>query len=180
MTKTFVLALALILIAGGVRSRVGASIPPPCSAPQSHELDFWVGDWDVRNPAGKVEGTDRITREFAGCVLEEHFLSDDRASYGSSFAFYDELHGQWHYTWVDNLGAFELLDGRRVGNSLVLSGWHIGRVHKHVVDRIAWTPLQRKVRQLWQASADGGRTWQTVTDVYYWPRRSQISRPAAR
>ena len=172
MTKTFVVALVLIVAAGGNRSRVSASSPIPCSAPQTHELDFWVGDWVVRNPAGKFEGTDRITREFAGCVLEEHFLSDDKASFGSSFAFYDELHGQWHYTWVDNFGAFELLDGHREGKSLILLGWHNGRMRKHVADRITWTPVQRKVRQLWQASTDGGRTWQTVTDVYYWPRHS--------
>jgi hypothetical protein len=36
------------------------------------------------------------------------------------------------------------------------------------LQRIAWTPLpDGRVRQLWEASNDGGKAWATVFDGYY-------------
>jgi hypothetical protein len=36
------------------------------------------------------------------------------------------------------------------------------------MERISWTPLPRgDVRQLWERSADGGRTWTVIFDGRY-------------
>jgi hypothetical protein len=36
------------------------------------------------------------------------------------------------------------------------------------VQRITWTPLpDGRVRQHWESTTDGGRTWSTVFDGYY-------------
>ena len=57
-------------------ANAGAQTPPaPCSASQSHAFDFWIGDWDVFAPSGKLAGTNRIERIY-GCVLHESWKAD--------------------------------------------------------------------------------------------------------
>ena len=35
------------------------------------------------------------------------------------------------------------------------------------VQRITWTPEENGLRQLWESSADGGKTWKSVFDGKY-------------
>ena len=36
--------------------------PGPCAAPEHHQFDFWLGDWEVRTPEGKLAGHNTISR----------------------------------------------------------------------------------------------------------------------
>lgn len=54
----------LVLIAGGTAGAADAPkapAPPPCCAAEHRQFDFRLGDWEVRDPAGKVVGRNRIT-----------------------------------------------------------------------------------------------------------------------
>jgi hypothetical protein len=60
-----VVALAMILVPGAARAQAPASPPPsptprPCSAPEHRQFDFWLGEWQVTGPSGKVAGTNSI------------------------------------------------------------------------------------------------------------------------
>jgi hypothetical protein len=140
-----------------------------CTVPQNRQFDFWLGSWTVRNYARALEGTDTVTREYGACVIQEVFRASDGSSYGSSFSFYDPSDARWHYTWVDNLGAFERFSGGRVGSSMVMSGTVRTRKGAMAQERMTWTPIGGgRLRQLWQVSVDGAH-WKTISDVYYWP-----------
>src|SRR5918996_1555494 len=70
--------LAVILLAGFTADSSPAPpspSPAPCAAPEYRQFDFWLGDWNVYNPAGALVGTNRVTREFDGCVLQEHWVA---------------------------------------------------------------------------------------------------------
>jgi hypothetical protein len=46
--------------------------PPPrpaCTTDEHRPFDFWMGEWEVRGPAGKVAGINRISQAFGGCAL---------------------------------------------------------------------------------------------------------------
>src|ERR1051326_8474286 len=49
----------------------------PCSGPEFHELDFWIGEWDAAWPASPGSpagtGTNRIEKVLDGCVVSENF-----------------------------------------------------------------------------------------------------------
>jgi hypothetical protein len=147
--------------------------PAPCTAPEYRQFDFWIGDWDVLDPAGKLLGTNRITREYAGCVLQEHWEArGPQAQRGSSFNTYYAGERRWHQTWVDSTGGFLLLDGGLVGQSMVLGGEMVGR-RGRLKHRITFTPLpDGRVRQFWESSPDGGQTWNVTFDGTY-VRRSR-------
>lgn len=146
------------------------TVPPaPCVSPQDRQFDFWLGDWNVTDPAGKPLGTNDVTRELRGCVLQEHWSGAGQyGGHGMSFNHYDAARKLWHQTWVDDSGGILYLDGEMHDGSMILSGKRIGRQGATVTDRITYTPRpDGTVRQWWQVSRDGGTTWATSFDGIY-------------
>lgn len=141
--------------------------PPPCSAPEHRQFDFWLGDWDVRGPAGKVVGRNVITRLHGDCVVFESWTSANGKVTGTSFNLYNAAGKRWHQTWVDSSGSLLQLDGGLQDGRMVLVS-----APAPAMNRITWTPLpDGRVRQLWEASSDNGTTWQTAFDGYYEKRK---------
>ena len=139
----------------------------PCAAPESHQFDFWIGSWEVRTPQGRVAGTNRIEPILGGCALQEHWKGA-RGMSGTSINMYDPATGKWHQTWMDDHGTLLLLDGAFQGGKMILSGVTRSAGGASTQQRITWTPLQGgKVRQLWESSEDGGKTWSVVFDGEY-------------
>ncbi len=163
LTILFVVTLAL-------PAHAVPNLTKHCIDPRSRQFDFWLGSFRVRNYAGQLEGRDSITRAYGDCVIQERFWSSDGASFGSSFSFFDARTQEWHYVWVDNLGAFEMYSGGRIGKSMVLEGQTRSKLGAIRLERMTWEPIGRgRVRQLWQTSNDSGKQWHTISDVYYWP-----------
>jgi hypothetical protein len=141
----------------------------PCAAPEYHQFDFWIGNWEVKNPEGEFEGTNRIDVIEGGCAIQEHWVGA-KGGTGTSFNTYDQGAHKWHQTWIDNHGGILILNGEFAGGKMTLSGEMASRVApgKTVLHRIAWTPLDANhVRQFWEVSRDGGKTWKTNFDGTY-------------
>ncbi len=139
---------------------------PACGASEHRAFDFWLGEWQVRTPDGKIAGTNRIASEYNGCILHERY-DTGRGYSGESLNIYDAGRKTWHQTWVDNSGTLLLLEGGLRNGSMVLEGQTIGtdaQVSKH---RITWTPnADGSVRQLWE-STDAKGQWSTAFDGMY-------------
>jgi hypothetical protein len=144
--------------------------PPPvqdCRAPEHREFDFWLGAWDVTNN-GKAAGTNRIEGDLSGCVLVEQWKSASGGR-GTSLNFFDRRKKSWHQTWIDAQGNALELDGALVGKSMILkSAPQRDASGKTAIQRITWTPnADGSVRQHWESSNDGGKTWTTAFDGRY-------------
>ena len=143
-----------------------AAAATPCESPQYREFDFWIGDWQVHTPAGKLAGTNRISREYGGCVLHERY-DTGRGYSGESLNTYDPGRKAWHQTWVDTAGALLLLEGGLRGPSMVLEGQTVAPDTKTTKHRITWTPsADGSVRQLWESTDADGR-WTVSFDGKY-------------
>lgn len=143
-----------------------ASAAGPCAAPERHQFDFWIGNWRVTDASGAFQGTNDVTAEFGGCVVQEHWKGSD-GSRGSSFNTYLPGRKQWQQTWVDSNGLTLQLYGGLQDGSMVLSGTRVTKAGT-VVDRIAWTTLpDGRVRQHWQESNAGAQVWKEIFDGYY-------------
>lgn len=137
-----------------------------CSSPEHRQFDFWVGSWTVTGPNGRAAGTNRIERVLGGCALIERW-SGASGSQGTSLNYYDAAERAWFQSWMDDQGQpLRLRGGLRDGRMVLeAEAADSGRV---VVQRITWTPLDGgRVRQHWERSDDGGRTWATVFDGLY-------------
>jgi hypothetical protein len=141
--------------------------PSPCSSAEYRQFDFWVGDWQVATPDGKPAGANTIERTLDGCVLRESWRGAG-GSRGTSYNIYDASRKQWHQTWVDNQGQLLQLDGGLRDGRMVLSGETIDSTGKRTEQRITWERVGKdQVRQLWESSSDGGRTWAIAFDGLY-------------
>lgn len=162
----------LLLLVGDVTPTASPSPQPkPCSAPEHRQLDFWVGDWDVTMPNGKVAGRNTITSEYGGCVVQEHWEGRGGVT-GSSFNTWEPATKTWHQVWVDNGGTLLMLRGKREGDAMVLEGEvpnADGTKVRHSL-RLQSLPDGR-VKQLWRTSEDGGTTWAVAFDGTYTRRK---------
>ena len=141
----------------------------PCSSPEYRQFDFWIGDWEVTS-GGQLAGANHIHPVHNGCALQENWQgSGEGGISGSSYNIYDKSTGQWHQTWVDGSGTLLQLDGGIEGGVMVLSGERLARDGSGLArHRISWTPnTDGSVRQLWEASKDGGATWAVLFDGLY-------------
>jgi hypothetical protein len=143
--------------------------PKPCSSPEYRQFDFWLGDWDVTE-AGKPAGVNRITSILGGCAVREEWKGASGLT-GTSLNMWDSAKKQWSQTWVDDKGNVLLLTGGRQGPKMVLEG-EKPQGKGTVRSRITWTPVAGgHVRQLWESSTDGGKTWTKEFDGDYAPKK---------
>jgi hypothetical protein len=138
-----------------------------CEAPEQRQFDFWVGEWEVAGPKGKVAGHNSITLLFDGCALREEW-SGAGGHRGTSLNAWVAERSVWHQTWVDSTGGVLLLEGGLRDGAMVMEGSapkpDTGGVVRH---RISWSATDADhLRQHWQTS-DDGEEWQTVFDGRY-------------
>jgi hypothetical protein len=159
-------ALLLATLFGSSLSVAAPAQPPPCTDAAHRAFDFWLGDWQVHKPDGKLAGHNRITREYGGCVIHEHYTGAAGYS-GESLNIYDASRKLWHQTWVDNGGLLLVLEGGIRDGAMVLEGQTTGADGVVAKQRITWTPNgDGSVRQLWEATNAKGE-WTTSFDGRY-------------
>jgi len=145
------------------------SAPSDCSAPEHHQFDFWIGEWTV-TVAGKPAGTNRIESVMKGCGVLERWTSA-RGSHGTSLNFYDRRTKTWTQAWIDEGGNALHLTGTFADGRMVLASAPRPTATGIDVQRITWLKNgDGTIRQLWEASSDGGRTWTVAFDGRYAPR----------
>jgi hypothetical protein len=161
------LLLSVLVMPANAQQADGASPHRSCSAPEHRQFDFWVGDWDVTNPAGKPAGHNRIEPILGGCALRETWAGAG-GSHGTSYNAWDRQRRRWHQTWVDDDGLVLRLDGGFEGGRMVLQGETVDSSGATVRNRITWQETAPgAVRQLWEVSSDGGETWRVIFDGRY-------------
>jgi hypothetical protein len=177
-SRTRFFVAAAILLAGaapawaqksGKKGLTPTPEPKPCTAAPYRQFDFWLGDWDVVDAAGKPAGKNHIVSVFDGCALQENWESAQGGK-GTSLNVYDAVTSHWHQTWVDDHAGLLELNGGLEDGKMVLVGARPSIKDKgsRVVHRITWTPIASdRVRQFWEFSKNEGRTWTTVFDGTY-------------
>jgi hypothetical protein len=134
---------------------------PRCSAAEYRQFDFWIGDWTVTS-GGEQAGTNNVTLEENGRLIHEHWTARDGGT-GQSLNYFDRSDQKWHQVWIDAQGGILQLAGTYVDNRLTLTGERPTLLHKLSFFRNS----DGTVRQLWESSRDGGKTWKTVFDGLY-------------
>jgi hypothetical protein len=174
MSKSLITAIVLALcfplpIAAEEAEPPAAPESGPCEAAEYRQFDFWIGEWTVTS-GDEAAGTNSVQPVHGGCALQENWRgSGEGGITGSSYNTYDSATGKWHQTWVDSNGGLLLLDGGMVDGSMVLAGRRPTRDGSgEASHRITWTPNpDGTVRQLWEASKDGGVNWSVLFDGLY-------------
>jgi len=167
MRRSRSFATTLLLIAAcGASGQAAETTSKSCTAAEHRQFDFWLGAWDVFDPSGTKVGDSRIERINDGCSVLENWSGAGGVT-GKSLNLYDAADQQWHQFWVDSSGSRLLLDGKFAAGKMILAAT-AHRSDKAVMQKITWSRnADGSVRQLWESSSDGGKTWTTSFDGKY-------------
>lgn len=173
----FVVILLTLILSGNAAAQLPepeADSPPACDdLARYHELDFWVGEWNVYVGNRRV-GQNRIEKILDGCAIMEHWTARDGGE-GKSLFFVD-YNGFWVQVWVTQLARTP----GGVKEKLMVTDAPEGTVRFQGVvrhpdagewlDRTTLTPNDDgSVHQLIEISEDNGATWNPTFDATYRP-----------
>jgi hypothetical protein len=141
-----------------------------CSSPESKQLDFWLGEWELSYVEDGKPGKsrNRITKTLDGCaVLEEFTGAPGTPLDGRSVSTYDRLTKRWKQAWVDNTASYLDFSGGMQDGRMVFAR-EMQRDGKTIGQRMVFEDVQRdSLRWLWQKSQDGGKSWTTQWEIQY-------------
>jgi tetratricopeptide (TPR) repeat protein len=137
----------------------------PCKyKPENRQLDFWLGEWDVQ-VAGQTIASSRIETLLDGCGVQENWMPLGGPE-GKSWNFFNPATGKWEQLWLSN-GNVLKLEGSLQDGVMRMEGTRGGAMNK-----MSYTPLAGgRVRQVWDISTDGGKTWSSSFDGIYIPKK---------
>ena len=145
-----------------------------CSGAAFHQLDFWIGKWDVFDAkTGARAGSSVIEGVYGGCAIRENW--SEPGFVGGSLNIYSASDAKWHQTWVDQSGVLREFVGEPEGERLVIVAKERSRKdpHKEVLIRISLNPTNdHGVHQFSDYSTDNGKTWSYRYDYVYKPSPS--------
>lgn len=181
LLSTLVLISAPILVAAATPTVAPpsrqADAPPACDDLDGfHELDFWVGEWNVYSPDDRLQGRNRIEKVLGGCAVVESWTATGGGE-GRSLFYYNRFTDTWKQVWVTGLATVpggvkeKTLVERLDGGAVRFQGQIVRPDGSTYLDRTTLTPLEDgRVEQRIQVSMDDGETW-TDGWVGYYVRR---------
>jgi hypothetical protein len=132
------------------------------------ELDFWIGEWDVRWDGGA--GTNSVSAELDGVVFMERFESVDLRGLSLSVKDGDT----WRQTWVDSNGTYLVLQGGPAGDD-----FHLGCVRDSGSFRMRFTEITTtSIVWLWERRVDGRWVLEWRIDYARQPSNNVEAAPA--
>ncbi|MBL7979447.1 MAG: tetratricopeptide repeat protein [Bacteroidetes Order II. Incertae sedis bacterium] len=141
----------------------------PCMyQPEYRKFDFWVGKWDVKI-SGQLVGKNTIEIISNGCALLENWTATSGGA-GKSINFYDPVLSKWKQTWVGGQGGpMEFVEVRSDENAMIFEANITNPTDKKTkITRLSFTKeVNGDVRQHFEDSFDGGKTWQSTFNALY-------------
>jgi hypothetical protein len=142
--------------------------PYDCTAQGHHrDFDFWLGQWEVRGKAGKIQGHNSITANQKGCLLEEAWTSATGGT-GQSINYYNPVTEQWQQLWVDaGASIIDIRGGLKKGSMELVGSIFYYKEGLKKGFRGRWTLLpDGRVRQFFEEQNEDGE-WKVWFDGYY-------------
>jgi hypothetical protein len=186
--RRYTLIILLALFAGAQEAPAVETAPPPCTAPEFRQFDFWVGEWDLvsHSPvAGKDEWqvdagtpTDHVEVVLGGCGLLQRWegVPDSATAVpfrGMSLSRWDPALGKWRQAWIDNQGPMLEFTGEFKDGRMELYSPPRKSDGKTIVMRQVFRDITRDaMRWPWERSEDGGQTSTPVWNLDYRRRAS--------
>ncbi len=164
------LSLVVLFLSTGI---IFAQQQGACTSEEHRQFDFWVGEWEVKNPNDQIVGSSKIELVSNNCAILENWKSS-KGSEGKSLNYYSILDKQWHQKWIGSNGIPIEFSGIYNANAKALeySGKGVGQGGVSLLNKLTFYHLSdTHVRQLWEQSTDEGKTWNTVFDGHYYRKK---------
>jgi hypothetical protein len=139
-----------------------AAATAPCAAAEYHQLDFWVGKWDVYPTGNNKLVAHSLIESVYGCGIRENWMPLNNHP-GGSLSVYVPADKHWEQFWVDSGGSRAFFTGGWDGKAMVITGKWAGPLVRMTYTKNA----DGSVRQLGEQSTDDGKNWSPSFDFTY-------------
>lgn len=129
------------------------------------QVDFWLGEWNVRAENGTSVGEATVFSDLNGCMVQADF-SGVNGLLRRSFMVYDFPTGEWHRYLAENTGEFVKLSGTWDGATLMLTGVDESASGEPVEVRNVLRPEGDGVVETWEDRRANG-AWRLVSTRLY-------------
>lgn len=155
----FLVAIAVWLCASAPRA-LGATDAQSCGEnPNSRQLDFWLGNWNVAFPGIPSSATSKVYLDLDKCLLVESW-DGGKGHTGKNFLAFSPDDNRWHGMFADNQGRVHIFEGKIEKGSAEFTGPSRGPNGENVLNRIKVRRVSdTQVQQSWEKSTDNGATW---------------------
>ena len=143
----------------------------PCAAAEYHQLDFWVGRWDVYPTGSDKLVAHSLIEPVYGCGIRENWMPLSNKP-GGSLSIYVPAEKRWEQFWIDSSGSRVFFTGGWNGSALVISGKWSGPLVRMTYSKNA----DGSVRQFGEQSTDDGKSWAPQFDFTYRPAAAPSER----
>ena len=133
-----------------------------------HQFDFWLGKWDVyKFGTDTLAGKSNIESIIDSVGLLENYSVIKGKYVGKSLNKYNPAKDRWEQYWIDNSGLTLFMTGGLLNDKMILDDALYGDP-KQGINQIVWEKMKNgSVRQTWNLSMDGGKTWSVLFDGEY-------------
>jgi catechol 2,3-dioxygenase-like lactoylglutathione lyase family enzyme len=142
-----------------------------CADPAGRALDFWIGDWEVRNARGQLAATSVIEPVAGGCGVVERYRGEPGPAgnryVGAGLHAFDPATTSWSQLWIDTRPAVTEMRGRSSGGGVTYEWIVTTEQGRPVRKRYLLSKVDDGVRQLGERSDDDGATWTVEFDLRY-------------
>ena len=138
--------------------------------PEYRQFDFWIGEWEVKNPNEVLVGSSKVELVVGDCLILENWTSSS-GSDGKSMNYYNMFDQKWHQKWIGSEGIpIEFVgEYNAERKSMDYTGKSIGQNGEQLDYKFTFFHLNDDhVRQLWEQTTDGGASWATIFDGHYY------------
>lgn len=144
---------------------------------QSRQFDFWVGRWNVFVD-GEKAAESKIELTLNGCLIIENYKNLKSGYAGKSINFYDVKKEKWVQVWTDIAGNVSRYTGQLKDRRMYFNGTNLSRDGEETMVRMEFTPNpDGSVRQLYEQSLNGGKTWKRLFDGMYRTAKTSTEGP---
>jgi len=164
----------------GFARRVKSNAFPCAEDPNARALDFWVGNWEVRDKAGNLMGHNTVDLVLGQCALIENW-SGAMGMSGKSIAVFNKEKKGWQQTWVTDRGEVLNYTNGEMSNGAMRFTARVTKMEKELMLRLSFYKIdENTVRQVGESSLDDGKTWTVNYDFTYTREGKQASVPLDR
>jgi hypothetical protein len=156
----------MFVFAGGHAGAQSSDNKEISAAGACTDLDFMAGHWRVHGSAGgPIDATLRVEISQGHCYATQYW--ERKGGHGICFIAY----GNQQHDWAQSCGGFGNGERYRFSGGK-LSGSEVRFAAEDMVGGVTrvlsvFNLPDGRVRELVKESADGGKTWKTIDDVYW-------------
>lgn len=139
----------------------------PCTAYQSHDFDYMLGDWQVLYKDSTLAYSS-FKKEFGNCSIQEQYKEPSKGYLRNTTATFNTIKGKWELCTYDNNGEFYNFLGATKGKNIELEAEKLLPNGKIIYLQLIYSAiLENSFEREIKLASDSNKVYKSFNKVKY-------------